>query len=165
MKLHILSDLHLNVAAFEVPETDADIVVLAGDIARPKEAIAWASAVAKPLLYVPGNHEYYGGSIASTVEEMRQLCCRSDIYVLDNDAVVIDGVRFLGTTLWTDFQLFGGDERRDLAIDAALNFMHDFSRIRMDEVSETLFTPAASAVQFTRHANWLEERLAESFQV
>lgn len=164
MKLHVLSDLHLNVAAFEAPETDADIVILAGDIARPKEAIAWASTVPKPLLYVPGNHEYYGGSMTSTVQEMRQLCSRSDIHVLDNDAVVIDGVRFLGTTLWTDFQLFDEEEKCDLAINEALNFVRDFSRIRMDEVSEALFTPAASAAQFARHANWLEERLAESFQ-
>lgn len=65
MKLHVLSDLHLSVAAFEAPKTNADVVILAGDIARPKEAIAWASGFTKPILYVPGNHEFYGGSITS----------------------------------------------------------------------------------------------------
>jgi predicted phosphodiesterase len=163
MKLHVLSDLHLNVAAFEVPKTDADVVILAGDIARPKEAIAWASAFSKPILYVPGNHEFYGGSIASTVQELKQLCGRSDIWVLDKNAVVIGGVRFLGTTLWTDFRLFGDGEQRDVAISEALGLMRDFSRIRMDEVPGTMFTPAASALQFTCHANWLEKELAEPF--
>lgn len=164
MKLHVLSDLHLSVATFEAPKTDADVVILAGDIARPKEAIAWASAFTKPILFVPGNHEFYGGSITSTVQELKQLCGRSDIYVLDNDAVVIGGVRFLGTTLWTDFLLFGEGEKRDMAIREALSFMRDFSRIRMDEVSGTMFTPAVSALQFTCHANWLEKKLAEPFR-
>ncbi|MBL0354049.1 MAG: metallophosphoesterase [Dechloromonas sp.] len=163
MKLHVLSDLHLSVAAFEVPKTNADVVIIAGDIARPKEAIAWASTFTKPVLYVPGNHEFYGGSIASTVQELRQLCSRRDIWVLDNNAVVIGGVRFLGTTLWTDFRLFGDGEKRDVAVSEALNFMRDFSRIQMDAASETMFTPDMSELLFTRHANWLEEKLAEPF--
>ena len=163
MKLHILSDLHLSASAFEAPATDADVIILAGDIARPKDAIAWASAFTKPTLYVPGNHEFYGGSLASTVHELKQLCRGSNIQVLDNDAVVMNGVRFLGATLWTDFQLFGEGEKRDLAVKEAMHFIRDFSRIRMDEASDALFTPVASAKQFALHANWLEEQLAEPF--
>jgi predicted phosphodiesterase len=62
MKLNILSDLHLSQGELALPSNDADVVVLAGDIARPAEAIAWATRFAKPVLYVPGNHEFYGGS-------------------------------------------------------------------------------------------------------
>ena len=163
MKLHILSDLHLSAAGFEVLETDADVIILAGDITRPKEAIAWASALTKPVLYVPGNHEFYGGSIASTAQEMKRLCRGSGIQVLDNDAVVMDGVRFLGATLWTDFQLFGEGKERDEAVSQALSFIRDFSRIQMDDASGALFTPALSAVEFMRHATWLEAQLAEPF--
>ena len=164
MKLHILSDLHLSVAGFEVPQTDADVIILAGDIARPKEAIAWASALAKPVLYVPGNHEFYGSSIASTAQEMKRLCSGTDIQVLDDDAVVIGGVRFLGSTLWTDFQLFGEGEKREEAVSQALSFIRDFSRIQMDDASGAVFTPDLSFVEFTRHANWLEDQLAASFE-
>ena len=160
MKLHILSDLHLSVAAFDVPTADADIVILAGDIARPKEAVEWARTIPKPVLYVPGNHEFYGGSIASTVQTLKQLSRGSNISVLDNDAVVIDGVRFLGATLWTDFQLFGDDKTRELAVSEALKFIRDFSRIQMDDVSGAMFTPVQSALQFMRHAQWLETHLA-----
>src|SRR5882762_4889592 len=74
MKLHVLSDLHLTVNAFDAPSTDADVVVLAGDVARPDQAIAWASELAKPVVYVPGNHEYYDGSISGTVGRLKQLC-------------------------------------------------------------------------------------------
>ena len=112
MKLNILSDLHLSLGALPIPENDADVVILAGDIARPREAVAWASGFAKPVLYVPGNHEFYGGSIEGTVEELKRLCAGTAIHVLDNDEVTIDGVRFLGTTLWTDFMLFGEGEKR-----------------------------------------------------
>ncbi len=163
MKLQVLSDLHLSAAALEVPATDADVIILAGDIARPKDAIAWARALNKPVLYVAGNHEFYGGSVATTVHKLKLLCRGSTIQVLDNDVVVIDGVRFLGATLWTDFQLFGVGEKKDLAVKEAMSYIRDFSRIRMDEATDMIFTPAASALQFTRHANWLEEQLTEPF--
>jgi predicted phosphodiesterase len=95
MRLNVLSDLHLSLGPLAIPANDADAVVLAGDIARPKEAIAWASGFAKPVLYVPGNHEFYGGSIAGTVAELKRLSAGSDIHVLDDDEVIIQGVRFL----------------------------------------------------------------------
>ena len=163
MKLHILSDLHLSVAAFAAPATDADVVILAGDIARPKDAIAWARTITKPVLYVPGNHEFYGGSIASTVQTLKQGCVGSNIRVLDNDAVVFDGIRFLGATLWTDFRLFGDGADKDVAVSEALKYIRDFSRIQMDEASGEMFTPSQSAAQFMRHTRWLEAQLNEPF--
>ena len=81
--------------------------------------------------------------------------------MLDNDEVTIDGVRFLGTTLWTDFMLFGEGEKRAQAMQEAQRFMRDFSRIRVGEAAETLFTPAASVALFNINAAWLERRLAE----
>jgi predicted phosphodiesterase len=159
MKLNVLSDLHLSLGALAMPANDADAVILAGDIARPKEAIAWARGFAKPVLYVPGNHEFYGGSIAGTVEELKRLSAGTSIRVLDNDAVIIEGVRFLGTTLWTDFMLFGKGEKRAAAMEAAQRLMRDFSRIRAGEAP---FTPEASAALFAQHAAWLERKLAQT---
>jgi len=161
MKLNILSDLHLSVDALTNPENDADVVILAGDIARPREAVAWASAFAKPVLYVPGNHEFYGGSIAGTVAELKRLCAGTNVRVLDNDEVIVNGVRFLGTTLWTDFQLFGNDEEQALAMQKAQRFMRDFSRIRISDDSDSIFSPAHSAQLFSVHAAWLASKLAE----
>lgn len=160
MRLNVLSDLHLSLGPLATPANDADAVVLAGDIARPQEAIAWASGFAKPVLYVPGNHEFYGGSIAGTVAELKRLSAGSDIHVLDDDEVIIQGVRFLGSTLWTDFMLFGEGERRAAAMREAQRFMRDFSRIRL---GESPLTPDASAALFKRHAAWLERKLAEPY--
>ena len=161
MKLNILSDLHLSRGALEIPRNDADVVILAGDIARPMQAAAWASGFAKPVLYVPGNHEYYGGSIMGTVAELKGRCAGSYIRVLDNDEIVIGGVRFLGTTLWTDFMLFGDGEQRVAAIDQARHYMRDFSQIRSGDAPQALFTPADSTALFDLHAAWLVGKLAE----
>jgi len=162
VKLNILSDLHLSLGALDLPRNDADAVILAGDIARPRQALAWASGIAKPVLYVPGNHEFYGGSIAGTAAELKRLCAGTHIRVLDDDAVVIDGVRFLGSTLWTDFMLFGAGEERTAAMRQAVGLMRDFSRIRASDTAQALFTPADSAALFKVHAAWLERNLAQA---
>lgn len=159
MKLHILSDLHLGVGALEPPRTDADLVVLAGDIARPAAAVAWAQRFDKPVLYVLGNHEFYGGSLDGTVAEFRRLCAGTAVRLLDDEAVVIGGVRFLGSTLWSDFGLFETEPQRQQAIELARQLVRDFSRIRLREGEDTLFTPDDAAARFARHAAWLDAQL------
>ena len=161
MKLHILSDLHLGFGGMDHPAADADVVVLAGDIARPREAVAWAAGFGKPVLYVPGNHEFYGSSLPATVAELKRLCEGTDVQVLDGDEQVLGGVRFLGTTLWTDFELFDEPERKAQAIDEAQRLIRDFSRIRLDDVSGEVFSPAHSARLFAQQSGWLRERLAQ----
>lgn len=158
MKVHVLSDLHLGIHDMERPLTDADVVVLAGDIGPPRLAAAWALRFDKPVLYVLGNHEFYGGCIERTVAEFESLCAGTQVQVLDDREIVIDGVRFLGSTLWTDFMLQGEGETKQLAVDAAQRFMRDFSRIRSGD-SSAMFTPADAAARFERHAAWLDARL------
>jgi len=162
MKLNILSDLHLGLGALDPPDTDADVVILAGDLGRPKEAVAWASQLAKPVLYVPGNHEFYGNSIEGTLEELRVLCDATGVQLLDDDEFVLDGVRFLGSTLWTDFMLLG-PEGREIAMREGQRYMHDFSRIRVDDATGAIFSPADSAALFERHSRWLAAKLAQPF--
>lgn len=161
MKLNILSDLHLSLGELPVPRNDADAVILAGDIARPAQATAWAAGFAKPVLYVPGNHEFYGGSISGVVQELKRHCAGTHAHVLDNDEIVLDGVRFLGTTLWTDFLLLGEGAERAAAIREAQRMMRDFSRIRGGDAEQGAFTPADSAALFGANAAWLEGKLVE----
>jgi predicted phosphodiesterase len=160
MKLNILSDLHLGFEAFERPVNDADVVVLAGDIARPRQAVSWASGFDKPVLYVPGNHEFYGSSIDGTVAELERLCRGTNVHLLEDRAVVLGGVRFLGTTLWSDFRLFGTGERKSAAMAEAKRLLRDFSRIALSESSDAVFTPEDCAALCGRHADWLESTLA-----
>lgn len=161
MKLNILSDLHLSCGTLEMPCNDADVVILAGDIARPKEAVSWALGFARPVLYVAGNHEFYGGSIAGASEELKKLCTGTNVQVLDKDQLIIEGVRFLGTTLWTDFMLWSDSEERSLAMLEAQRFMRDFSRIQVGGPVPRLFTPDDCAALCRADAQWLESRLSE----
>ncbi len=164
MKLHILSDLHLGMQGLPHPQTDADLVILAGDIARPAAAIDWAKGFGKPVLFVAGNHEFYGSSLSATRQALRDLSAGSNVTVLDDEAAAVGGVRFLGSTLWTDYGLETQPDRQAAARAEAMRFMYDFSRIKTDDSAEApLFTPEESARQFLRHSRWLAERLAEPF--
>ena len=107
MKVRILSDLHLEFAVLLPPSIDADVVVLAGDIGVGLDGLAWArnSFPGVPVIYVPGNHEYYGHDIELRSDLRRQ--SNDGLYVLDDEAIELQGVRFVGSTLWTDFALNG----------------------------------------------------------
>src|SRR4051794_31624253 len=112
-RLHFLSDLHLEFAAFDMPEVDADVLVLAGDIAPRMKglqaALQWSERY--PVVYVPGNHEYYREAIPRQTHKLLDAAAGSRVHILDNRAVVLAGVRFLGCTLWTNFDLFGEMQR------------------------------------------------------
>jgi predicted phosphodiesterase len=161
MKINILSDLHLGQGALPLPDTDADVVILAGDIARPAAALAWAAGIGKRTLYVAGNHEFYGSSLGATANALRSASAGTCVQVLDDEAVVIDGVRFLGSTLWTDFRLLGDGEAIARAQSAAQGFMRDFSRIFVDDAMQQPLTPQHTVQLFERHAAWLDEQLAQ----
>jgi hypothetical protein len=81
--------------------------------------------------------------------------------VLVNKEVVLGNVRFLGTTLWTDFMLFGASEKRAAATQAAIVRMYDFRKIFVDGPERRLFTPADSESLFHVQAEWLQNKLAE----
>ena len=159
MKLNILSDLHLSTGPLAHPGTDADVVILAGDIARPGDAVAWARGFDVPVVYVLGNHEFYGGSIDGTADEARRLCAGTHVHFLDQDELVIGNVRFLGATLWTNFKLFDDAAANDTAKAQARERLRDFNRIRASAAAATVFTPDDSISIFEQHANWLAERL------
>jgi predicted phosphodiesterase len=167
MKLNVLSDLHLSKGELPYPSNAADVVVLAGDIARPEAAMKWAAGIEKPVLYVPGNHEFYGGTMHGTVSRLKSLSEGTNVVVLDDDATVIEGVRFLGSTLWTDFRLYGGAGGAGALpgpVAAAAMRMHDFSRIYLDDDRQRLFTPRDAALLFGRHAAWLDFELDRRFE-
>lgn len=161
MRLHILSDLHLGVHGMPAPEVVADVTILAGDIRRPATtAMQWAAGLGRPVLYVPGNHEFYGGSIPEVRRALARSAREHGIHLLDQGAQVIDGVRFVGATLWTDFELFGA-ENKDLAMTLSAKFMRDFAAIR--NADDSVFTPTDACTLFAEQYAWLAAVLDEPF--
>lgn len=176
MKLLVLSDLHLDMAPMPL-ETDgrridagADVVVLAGDIHEGTAGLHWArqSFPDKPILYVAGNHEFYGHSWGGLLAALRDTAAQLDIHCLENEAVEIGGVRFLGCSLWTDF-LLDGESRQPGAMQAAQSWLNDYRWIRVEEADIPqdmgLIKPGPLNAELTlrRHQEsvaWLEQELS-----
>ncbi|MCE8026574.1 MULTISPECIES: metallophosphoesterase [Halomonadaceae] len=167
MRLRVLSDLHLEHfdEGRELPDVPADAVVLAGDIHRHAEGLSWAAErfAGLPILYVPGNHEFYGTSMPLLRQAMAYEAERLGIELLDNRSLTLDGVRFHGTTLWTDFALYDGEPEHDpeLTEQKALWMMPDFSIIEQPE-GQT-FSPAESRRLHAESLSWLEAELTRPF--
>ncbi|MFZ4876032.1 metallophosphoesterase family protein [Janthinobacterium sp. Mn2066] len=174
MRLLILSDLHLEVWRDAAPAIDLaicrpDAVILAGDIDTGSNAIAWAARTfgALPVLYVHGNHEGYGHQLEQMHAAIHEACASANargahIRLLDGDAVVLDGVRFLGATLWTDFLLFGA-ERHAEAMAAAQAYMPDYKQISTGGPEPRLLCASDTAQLHAQHKAWLAQQLAQPF--
>lgn len=119
MRCHYMSDLHLEAQDFRHKLPRGDVLIIAGDLChasaldplrtapycqRQRERVlrfidVAAKAFAQ-LKFVPGNHEHHDGVFEDTVPLLRRHL--AGVTILDDDHVDIDGVRFFGTTLWTD---------------------------------------------------------------
>jgi UDP-2,3-diacylglucosamine pyrophosphatase LpxH len=162
VRIHVLSDLHLERRP-QVPEAvDADLVILAGDVARGTAGVEWARGWSdgRPVLYVAGNHEFYGHSLPGLHAELRRAAEGSAIQVLENDELILDGVRFLGCTLWSDFD-FDGPDRRDASMRLCEKLVNDYEYIRFDPADRVL-APRDTRSFHLSSRRWLAARLAEA---
>jgi len=166
LKIHVLSDLHTEFADFDAPATDADVIVLAGDIGVGVRGLYWAAGEkalrGKPVLYVPGNHEFYDARLERMAVEMRHAAAELGIHYLDNNVLDLDGVRFIGSTLWTDFLLMGDDMRRvSRAMMAAKETITDFNAIIYGTTG--WFTPGQSVALHQAARRFIEDSLGKPF--
>ncbi|HEX5223389.1 MAG TPA: metallophosphoesterase [Verrucomicrobiae bacterium] len=157
MRVHIISDLHLEFAPFQRNKVDADVVVLAGDAHNGLSGIKWIlkNFPEQPVIYVLGNHEFYGHKIPKLISEVKARARGSNVHVLENDAVRIGNVTFLGATLWTDFRLNGELDRADAAAQAG---MEDFQQIKVTP-SYRRFRPRDARQIHARSLQWLGQQV------
>lgn len=156
MRIHILSDLHLEFAPFVPPSLDVDVVVLAGDIHVGERAIPWAIEHFPnvPVLYVLGNHEYYRNAMPLLLDNVRAIADRTNVKVLEDDVFYLRDVTFLGCTLWTDFYLFGDPIRAGAH---AHQNMNDYELIRVSPSLRKL--RAADTIDIhLKSRQWLREQ-------
>ncbi len=129
MKIQILSDLHLEFQDYQYRSSDADVIVLAGDIHTKLRGIEWAieNIQQKTVIYVLGNHEFYGAAYPKLISEARAKAHGTNVHLLENNHTTVDGVNFLGATLWTDFNLYNNPRISGSHCQAAMN---DYRKIR-----------------------------------
>jgi Icc-related predicted phosphoesterase len=121
MRCHYLSDLHLESQSLEPALPRGDVLIIAGDLCHARcldpartdkysidqrdrvgRLVERALANFPHVLLIAGNHEHYDGVFDDTIGLMRRFL--PGVTVLDDEAVEIGGVRFFGSTLWSDFQ-------------------------------------------------------------
>lgn len=171
MNLYLQSDLHLGPYTFEPPDVEADVVALVGDIGTHTHGLQWAIRTFGPrgmtILYVTGNHEFYDAELHGLLAELHRIAAEArsagvDVWVLENEAHVKDGVRFLGATLWTDYRLYGGGAAMADAMARAARHMNDHQLIRCAPHQQ--FTPSQALRLHSQSTAWLQEQLYTPFE-
>ena len=139
MKLRIMSDLHNEFGRLDVPEMgweNEQVLVLAGDVGLFSDTFDYCeflfelSPRFKKILVVPGNHEFYNGDMEHDLNEVQKEIESSkydNIHIMDDNTIDIDGVIFIGSTLWTDM-----DRGNVMCVLEATSRMNDFRLIRVD---------------------------------
>lgn len=168
--VHLLSDLHLEFHPYtyrKPRDKQVDLIVLAGDISskvghassrtadnRLLTLLRQCGQVA-PVVYVPGNHDFYGSTIDNRMQELRameQYCPR--LHVMNSQAKDIAGIRIAGATLWTDFSLpgfgFGVREAQQ---------MSDFRMIGGRD-GQTAIRPEEMASRYREAVHFLDTEIA-----
>ncbi len=141
MKIQIFSDIHLEFGRsmpeldyhIEIPDMEADLVVAAGDIGTGTMGATWLRNrfPKSQVVYVMGNHEYYGGRIPGAKEKiMRCLKMHNNIHVLDDEILTIKDWKLFACTLWTDFNLNGNPEQ---AMSHSRSIMNDYRSIEYED--------------------------------
>ncbi|MDY1032456.1 metallophosphoesterase family protein [Stenotrophomonas sp. CFBP8980] len=179
MRLLILSDLHREVwrdapeqankfvraLQPDIGQSRPDAVILAGDIDASEKAVAWATREFHdiPVIYVSGNPEAYGQKYDSTQERIAKACSSSgNVHFLSKGELILGSVRFLGATLWTDFQLLGADSYQE-ALQAAAAGLNDYRKIRLAKAGYRPIRPLDTAQWHQEERTWLQRMLEVRF--
>ena len=177
MRIHVLSDLHVDLKHNDwtpPPDIRCDVVACVGDtcapatLALPKMRGWWPD---KRILYTPGNHDYYSDhtnpDTKTTYERQREEALRLaeslGIDWLDDRSVIIDDVRFLGATLWTDMMLRPHWMSFEDAVRSAMQ-MNDYRAIKVGAGGgKDRLRPRDTIYAHRQSRKFLEDTLAVPF--
>lgn len=168
MKINFLSDLHLEHSNMSLPEMDGQCLILAGDICVDfngiKKLLAYQIPEDKPVIFVPGNHEFEGKRFSKALEDLFAIEKEfPNFHMLYNKTFSYNGVKFIGTTLWSNFEGQGLAHKEEVKKRAKNNVV-DFSYIfKKNEISKTpeyvAWTPDDMEKEFKKAYDFLQYEL------
>ena len=168
MHLQIFSDLHVDVRPPK-PITvapDIDAVVVAGDTCQGAEqGFAYLRSIVPmhiPIVAVMGNHEFYRRCYGEELTQARKVASLYGVHLLENDIAILNGVRFVGCTLWTDYAVFG-EANVARAMQAASHGLNDHRRISWGKQPWRRFRPAEALRLHHGSRAFIKATLSEPF--
>jgi predicted phosphodiesterase len=172
MKIKLVSDLHLEFSDYNVKNDDGcDVLILSGDIMvaekvlkpeseygiRFRDFLKRVSFQFPHVIYVAGNHEFYGGYWVKSLNELRMACgVHDNVYFLEREIKKIDDVTFIGGTLWTDMNKFD-----PITLHAVRDMMNDYRSIRNDQAGYTNLKPADTCQRHKLTLDYIKSVVAE----
>lgn len=170
MFIRPVSDLHNEFSIFNLPATEVDekaVLILSGDIAvadAPSSLRRFLDTVTSrftDVLYIPGNHEYYHGSLRRVDDKLAQICKEyENVHYMNQQSMKIGDVLFIGATLWTDFR--NGDPMVMMQCQGAMN---DYNLIRTGipgQPYQRKITPRDILVLHMEHRKFIENELSKA---
>lgn len=167
-RILVLSDLHREYSTEEyMPIQDGyDMVVLAGDIDVKLRGIEWAQKnFNRPVVYIPGNHEFWGRNLQNHRRDMKAAAEGSHVHVLDNDELILQGIRFLGGTSWTDFSTWRDPHEASIAAGRGKDMYGTGSRDyrKITSVGYRKLLPRETIEMARQTKKWLVGKFSEPF--
>ena len=167
MRLQVFSDLHADVAPAPIAvAADVDAVVVAGDVCEGAErGFAFLRRIVPmqiPIVMILGNHEFYRRCWHEEIAQAREQAPLYGVHLLEDGMVTLDGVRFIGATLWTDYRLFG-EHNVPLAMRAARDGLNDHRRIAWTKQPWARFRPEEALMLHRHSRGFIETALAAPF--
>lgn len=167
MRIQLLSDLHLEFLERTFPGEctvspahQADVLVLAGDVANGPSAVELFRDWPVPVIYLAGNHEGYGQCWPDVLEQCARSAEGTSVRFVEKGLVDFGGVRILGCTLWTDYCLYSAAQQGQLMSYAGLR-LNDHRRIRKRDGSQ--FSAADALNEHEQSRAWLVSELARPY--
>jgi Icc-related predicted phosphoesterase len=164
VRIQVFSDLHVDVFPIK-PITimpGVDLVIVAGDtcegVLRAFEHLRRIVPQPIPILMVLGNHEYYRRFVPQELAQARSHAGAFNIHVLENDTMILGGVRFVGATLWTDYAIFG-EANQAAVMNACASAMNDHRLIGWQKQPWLRFRPQEAALLHHQSKAYIAEAL------
>lgn len=166
MRAWIFSDLHLEHSPkWPIPDIpEADVCICAGDICnkgltRSISVLGEIVSPHMPVVFVPGNHEFYKSSIVEGLQDaIKHVAGYPNVHLLHRASIRMNGFRFIGATFWSDFQLFGPS---GMAMAKAEASMNDYKLIKFSKKPYRRFSARQSQMLHLHDATFIRTALQE----
>jgi predicted phosphodiesterase len=155
MKAWVVSDLHHDYNEFleMYPPKEAEVAIVAGDTVNDDWLVTLSRII--PTIFVPGNHDFYKTTMSERRKQLHELSQKNvGLFVLDSSAMMFKGVRFIGSTLWTDYN--GGNQ---LSMFECRKAMNDHKKITWTKQPFERFLPRHALLEHRMSRRFIEQSL------